>query len=50
LPSVGSPLPSVGSPYNPSTPEQTNILEVEEPVIVLKPTPASADIVKTITL
>ena len=44
-----SSLPLVASPYNPSTPEQTNILDVEEPVIVLEPTPEPA-VIKTITL
>ena len=49
-------LPLVGSPYNPSTPEQTNILEVEEPPAIVPAEgegekPASgADVIKTITL
>jgi DNA-directed RNA polymerase II subunit RPB2 len=47
-------LPLVGSPYNPSTPEQTNILEVEKPVIDPSsdntPTPLPAEVTKKITL
>jgi hypothetical protein len=41
---------SPASPYNPSTPEQqNNILDVEEPVIVIE-TPSEPAVIKTITL
>ena len=47
-------LPLVGSPYNPSTPEQTNILEVEEPPVIVPAegdaSTSGADVIKTITL